>query len=203
MRVGRPFVLVLAAALIAAASPPGARAQAPLSSTLIDTGTVAQMRDLMQTQIVLMSLRGANRQRGALSQAQIEDYDARWRREREAQRKPLISSTLSNPLSNYLTRVQAHSGGSIVEIIVVGSKGLNVGQSSITSDMWQGDEAKFQETAAIGAGTVFIDEAEWHAQSGTWRAQLNMSIDDPDTGAAIGAATIEINLTELERRRTL
>lgn len=182
---------------------PAAAVEAPLSEALIGPQLVEEMRKTFSTKIVVMSLRGANVDRKDMTQAQIDDYDTRWRAEREAKAKPLITSTLTSPLSNYATRIQAHSNGLIVEIIIVGLKGLNVGQSSITGDMWQGDEAKFQRTAALGPGRVFIDKAEYHDGSGTWRAQLNLTIDDPDTGEPIGAVTIEINLTELDRRLKL
>ena len=72
------------------------------------------------------------------------------------------------------------------------------GQSAITGDYWQGDEGKFQKTYPVGADAVFIDEAEFHDGTGTWRAQLNMTI--AKNGKAIGAITVEINLTELQRR---
>ncbi len=172
----------------------------PLSERIIERSLVDEMRELMTAKIVIMSLRGANGERVHMEQSQILAYDEQWRAEREQSKKPLITSTLASPLSNYLTRVQAHSNGLIAEIIVVGLKGLNVGQSAITSDMWQGDEAKFQRTVGVGPGEIFIDEAEFSDGTGTWRAQINITIDDPDSGAPIGAATIEINLTELDRR---
>ena len=198
MRVRFGWILGLAGLCVV----PAAANQAPLSETLIGPGIVEDMRRTFSTDIVLMSLRGANEERKTMSQSEIDAFDKQWRAEREQSKKPLITSTLAGPLSNYLTRVQAHSGGLIAEIIVVGLKGLNVGQSSITSDMWQGDEAKFQRTVGVGPGEVFIDEAEFHDESGTWRAQINMTIDDPDSGEPLGAATIEINLTELNRRLT-
>ena len=203
MRRGRRAVLALATAAIAILAPPGTHAQVPLSNQLIDSKVVRQIREYMTAPIVIMTLRGSNEARQSLTQAEVEGLDTIWREQRDADVKPLIASTLSNPLSNYLTRIQAHSGGLIVEIIVVGNKGLNAGQSSITSDMWQGDEAKFQKTVGVGPSAVFVDDAEWHEGSGTWRAQLNLTIDDPDSGAAIGAATVEINLTELDRRSAL
>jgi len=195
----RPIVLLCMAGL---GLGPAVASAPPLSPSLIGPALVEEMRKTFSTEIVIMSLRGANESRQTMSQEEIDAFDKQWRAEREADAKPLITSTLSAPLSNYATRIQAHSNGLIVEVIIVGLKGLNVGQSAITGDMWQGDEAKFQRTVDVGPGTVFIDEAEFHDGSGTWRAQLNLTIDDPDSGAAIGAATIEINLTELNRRLT-
>ena len=87
-------------------------------------------------------------------------------------------------------------------VVVDQDQGLNVGQSATTSDYWQGDEAKFQKTFLVGTDAVFVDEAEYNEETGTWRSQLNLTLVDPDDNA-IGAATIEINLTELQRRRAL
>ena len=109
---------------------------------------------------------------------------------------------LTSPLSSYLTRVQAASLGLFSEIFVMDSVGLNVGQSATTSDYWQGDEAKFQKTYPVGPDAVFIDEAEFNEETGTWRAQVNLTVTDPE-GNSIGAATVELNLTELQRRKLL
>jgi hypothetical protein len=96
--------------------------------------------------------------------------------------------------------MQGQSVGLFVEIFVMDDKGLNVGQSSITSDFWQGDEAKFQKTYLVGPDAMFIDEPEWDDTYKIWRVQLNKSLTEPKTGKLIGAATIEINLTEWARR---
>ena len=117
--------------------------------------------------------------------------------------EPLVAELMARPLSNYLLRRQAMAGGLYTEIFVVTNRGLNAGQSAVTGDYWQGDEAKFTETFEVGADAVFIDEAELHEGSGTWRQQVNFTIPDPETGAPMGAVTIEVNLTELARRRAL
>ena len=114
----------------------------------------------------------------------------------------MVAATLTNPLSSYLTQIQARSGGLYAEIFVMDAVGLNVGQSSITSDFWQGDEAKFQNTYPKGANAVFIDEAEYNDETDTWRSQLNMTLSNAQ-GEPIGAVTIEVNLNELARRQQL
>ena len=44
--------------------------------------------------------------------------------------------------------------------------GLNVAASDVTSDYWQGDEAKFKKTYAVGSGAIFIDElsVQWNEE---------------------------------------
>ena len=171
------------------------------AADLIDATVIAAARDWVDQPIVITSLRAANQSRATLDQASVDALDQRWRAERKVDDQPLIAGVLTHPLSSYLTRIQAGSLGLYTEVFVMDFKGLNVGQSAVTSDFWQGDEGKWQKTYAVGPAEVFIDEAEHHAETDTWRAQLNLSIADPDTGAAIGAITIEINLTELDRRR--
>ncbi|WP_269580881.1 hypothetical protein [Roseibium sp. Sym1] len=174
---------------------------APDPKSVITEDAIKTVGAWLSNPIVALSINTQNDLRGSLSQADIDALDKQWRSEREASDKPLISATLSAPLSVYLLRVQAGSLGLYPEIFVMDANGLNVGQSSITSDYWQGDEGKFQKTFPNGADAVFIDEAEWDEDRKIWRAQVNMTVTDPDTGKPIGAATIEFNLTELMRRQ--
>lgn len=170
----------------------------PPSKSLINDSVLNEIKKFAQSEIVLISIKNQNQRHGKLDQATIDKLDKTWRAERDAEEKPLIAATLSNPLSSYLTRIQAHSKGLYTEIFAMDFNGLNAGQSSISSDFWQGDEAKFQKTFPSGPGATFIDEAELNEDLGTWNAQVNLTISDGNE--AIGAITIEVNLTELERR---
>lgn len=202
-RQGRPVkyrlskMLLLAAAACGAAS---AEVTGPGASR-IQAGLLEQIRGYLATDMVQLSVADQNARHKDRTPADIETLDNQWRRETTAKSKPLIAATLSSPLSAYLTRIQAHSGGLFSEIFVMDDKGLNVGQSSISSDYWQGDEAKWQKTYLVGAGTVFIDEPEYDPDLKVWFVQVNMSVDDVATNKVIGAATFQVNLTEMQRRR--
>ena len=176
-------------------------AQTP-SSAIIDDQVLSQIREWLVVPVVSLTLEAQNERYKALVDADITRLDTQWRAEREAEVQPLIASTLNNPLSTYLTQVQAASAGLFTEIFVIDAKGLNAGQSSITSDFWQGDEAKFQKTYDVGPAAVFIDTPEFHDATGTWRAQANLTLMNT-SGQAIGAATVEVNLTELARRKNM
>jgi hypothetical protein len=76
-------------------------------------------------------------------------------------------------------------------------KGLNVGQSEVTSDYWQGDEAKWQKTFSAGPDAVFLDKIEKDESTQALQMQVSVSIKDPETGKAIGAVTFGINVDEL------
>ncbi|WP_420407088.1 hypothetical protein [Hoeflea sp.] len=189
----------LAAGLfVLAGSPAFAESPKPDINALITPSVMAEMRQWMETDIVRISVKAQNDRLKKLPQAEIDALDEQWVAERESDDKPLIAATLSNPLSVYLARLQGRSLGMYAEIFVMDQNGLNVGQSSITSDFWQGDEGKFQKTYGVGPDAVFIDEAEWDDGAKIWRGQVNFTLTE--NGESIGAVTMEVNLTELERR---
>ena len=89
------------------------------------------------------------------------------------------------------------AGGLFSEIFIMDAKGLNVGQSDVTSDYMQGDEAKWQNTYAAGPDAVFIDEVEFDDSSQQFQSQANLTIVDPATGKPIGAITVGVNVEQL------
>lgn len=192
--------LVLAT-LLAAASTVPSHAETGPGAGRVDAKLVEQVRGYLASDIVQMSVTDQNRRYADRTQDEIDELDAKWRDETQAKAKPLISANLSNPLSAYLTRLQAHSNGLFTEIFVMDDKGLNVGQSTISSDYWQGDEDKWLKTYSAGAGSVFVDAPEYDEGLRAWVVQLNVSVDDKETRAAIGAATFQVNLSEMQRRR--
>lgn len=206
MRRFHKFQWVIIAAGFSSLMMPGmasAEQAAPAApDKLIDVQVIEGAREWLTNPVVEISVNAQNRHNRNMSQADIDTADKAWRAERDADDQPLVAAVMTNPLSGYLTQIQARSVGLYSEIFVMDAKGLNVGQSSITSDFWQGDEAKFQKTYPLGAAAVFIDEAEYNEDTDNWRSQLNMTLSD-GTGKPIGAVTVEINLTELARRKGL
>ncbi|MGQ9370193.1 hypothetical protein [Azospirillum sp. ST 5-10] len=190
----RAAVLCWAAALVVFAVP--AHAQE------IGDDLLASFRTLVTKPVVLIALRAQNERHAALDQATIDALDARWRQEAKAAEQPLIAQLMGSPLSNYLIKVKAESNGLITEAFVIDNRGLNVGQSSVTSDYWQGDEAKFQKTFLAGPDAVNHGDVEVSGETGTRRQQVDFTIVDPDTGRPVGAATFEVDLDELAERRS-
>ncbi|MDE0724371.1 MAG: hypothetical protein OSB62_06685 [Alphaproteobacteria bacterium] len=112
--------------------------------SLLDSGVIQDIQNFLQEDIVVMAILNQNSKYKNLDNQAVLDLDKKWRAERKSEDQPLIAATLANPLSSYLTRIQAHSIGLYSEMFVMDMHGLNVGQSNITSDYWQGDEAKFK-----------------------------------------------------------
>lgn len=196
----KKFIIPLIAAALGFAPLPARAQENHPTAGLIGTEAIKEIRTWLTSSLVEMSIAAQNRKTASLTEEQILVLDKEWRAETKSADQPLIAATLNNPLSAYLTQIQAASAGLYTEIFIMDAKGLNVGQSSVTSDFWQGDEAKFQKTFPLGSGTVFIDAEEYDKGISSWKAQINMTVSAADN-TPIGAITVEFNLTELARRK--
>ncbi len=157
----------------------------------------ANIESWLSDPVVIGAINEQNAAHAGLTQADIDALDKQWRAEVDAGSKPLIDKVLGTALSKFLAAKQAEAGGMITEAFVMDNKGLNVGQSEITSDYWQGDEAKWQKTYPVGAGAIFIDEVEKDESTQRLQSQVSIAISDPATGQAIGAITLGIDVEGL------
>ena len=132
-----------------------------------------------------------------LSQDEIGKLDQDWRAQATASERPFVDEVLGRDISKFLTEKKEMSEGMLTEVIVTDAKGLNVGQSDVSSDYWQGDEAKWNETFPNGAGAIFVDEIEQDESTQALQSQASIAIADPATGETIGVVTIGINLDNL------
>ena len=146
---------------------------------------------------VVDAIKAQNAEHASLTEVNIDKLDKQWRAEIDAASKPLIESVLHNALSAFLTKKKEEAGGLLTEVFVMDDKGLNVGQSDVTSDYWQGDEAKWQKTYKVGPDAIFIDTIEKDESTQQLQAQVSVSIKDPADGKVIGAITIGINVEQL------
>jgi hypothetical protein len=158
------------------------------------TGTVVPW---LNDKIIIEALKAQNAKHATLADADIIKLDKDWRAQVDAPSKPLIDSVTKNALSTFLTAKKTDSKGLLTEIIVMDDKGLNAGQSDITSDYWQGDEAKWQKTFKVSVDAVFVDKVEKDESTQQLQVQVSVTIKDPETGKAIGAVTLGINVDQL------
>ncbi len=175
-------------------------------TALAATDQKAAINDLVNSQIkiwvadavVVRAIRSQNDRHAGLSQADIDKLDKQWRAETKASSRPLIDRVLANSLSGFLKGVKAEGKGLYTEIFVVDNRGLNVGQSDVTSDYWQGDEAKWKKTFLAGPDGLLIDDVEFDESTQSYQSQVSISITDPDTEQVIGSITVGINVELLQ-----
>lgn len=156
-----------------------------------------RLREIAQNEVIVAAINAQNAVTGAYDQAKVDQLDSQWRAEVGGASKPLIDATLATDASKWLAQVQEESGGLFTEIFAMDAKGLNVAQSTVTSDYWQGDEDKFTASFGAGAEAVHLGEIEQDESTQTFQSQVSITITDPATGAPIGAITAGVDLSTL------
>ncbi|MEL6167680.1 MAG: hypothetical protein AAFR35_03260 [Pseudomonadota bacterium] len=146
---------------------------------------------------LIEAIRAGNIVSAGYSQADIDGLDQTWRAEVGTGSSPTIERVLQNPASDYLRDIVANAGGAITEVFVMDARGLNVAASDVTSDYWQGDEAKFIETFPAGPGAVHFGEVEFDESTQTYQGQISVAVTDPGTNEVIGALTVGVNADAL------
>jgi len=182
----------LAGVLLATAAYAAEPHEAPMRDFAINT-----VSSWISNPMVVEAIKVQNDKHANLSQDEIDKLDKQWRAETGSSDRPLIDTVLAKALSDFLADAKNRTGGLVTEVFVMDNKGLNVGQSDVTSDYWQGDEAKWKKTFLVGPDAMFIDEVEQDESTQTFQSQLSMSIVDPATGKVIGAITVGVNIDAL------
>jgi len=152
-----------------------------------------KIKEIAQNADLVAAIEAQNAVTAGYDQAKIDALDQQWRAEVDAADKPLIDATLANASSAYLKAALDEGEGLFTEIFAMDARGLNVGQSGVTSDYWQGDEGKWQNTFSAGAGSVDIGDVEQDESTQTFQSQVSIPIVD-DAGTPVGAITFGVNV---------
>lgn len=181
--------VILSAPLVMAATFANAVEAPPEMKAFVEADVMTWAHDAN----VISAVKAQNTETSGASEAQILEWDTAWRSQVGTADAPLIDDVMGRDLSAFLAEKVEASGGRITEIFVMDAMGLNVAASDVTSDYWQGDEAKHSETYGVGSGAVFVDVVEFDESSQTYQGQISMSLTDPATGEVIGAMTVGLN----------
>jgi hypothetical protein len=187
-------VLIAGVAALALAAPASANEFAAKLTELANSD-IAKM---VAAPEVVEAVKAQNAETAAHDQTAIDALDAQWRAEVGAADQPLIKATLDKAASKYLAMQKEQAGGVFTEIFVMDAKGLNVAQSDVTSDYWQGDEEKWAEVYPKGAGALYLSEVEQDESTQTYQSQVSMPVVDPIDGSVIGAVTVGVNVEMLQ-----
>lgn len=136
----------------------------------------SDIRGWSQAEQIVAAIRTQNAANAGLGEAEILALDTAWRAEIGAAETPTIDPVLDNAAAEFLRGQVGASGGRITEVFVVDALGLNVAASAVTSDIWQGDEAKFTETFPNGAaGSISATSNSTNRPSATRRRSRSRS----------------------------
>jgi hypothetical protein len=122
---------------------------------------------------------------------QIRRRDAVWVANR---RDPLRQAIVKAPCSDRV-RELVKDDALVVEAFVMNDRGTLVCSLVETSDYWQGDERKWQQTVVEGKD-AFVEEPAFDVSTGKYGIQLSVPVTD---GAKrIGAVTLTLKLNRQE-----
>lgn len=183
----------LAAVALVTASSAAANDFAPAMSAYLDS----EIRSWAQSQILVDAIAAQNARTASYDQSRIDALDLAWRAEVGTSETPTVTPVMENAAADFLRNRVDISGGQITEVFIMDAHGLNVAASALTSDMWQGDEAKFQKTYSAGPGAVHFSEVELDDSTQRYQGQISLTITDPATGAPIGAMTVGVDAEAL------
>jgi hypothetical protein len=178
--------------LAALAAPAPANEFAPMLRDLAETEIPA----VLDSPVLIEAIRAQNAEHAGIDEGRIEELDAEWRAQVGAGEAPLIDAVLGNDAAEHLREAREASAGLFTEVFVMDASGLTVAASDVTSDYWQGDEAKWQRT--FPTGEMHIGEIELDESTQSYQSQVSVAIRDPETREPIGAATFGVNVEYLQ-----
>ena len=186
---------VAGAALLTALGAVPAAAQ-PDFSEQVEEVARTELQKWITDPIFLYAIREQNVINKRMDERKIKRLDRQWIAENG--RGPMIADLLGRQASVILRDRRELSNGVITEIILMDRFGLNVAISDPTSDYYQGDEAKYQDTYLKGPGAVHVSEVEFDESTQKYQTQVSMTVTDPEDGNPIGAVTFGIDLSVLQ-----
>ena len=157
----------------------------------VKTLATSKLKALGNDPTIVAAVKAANAEGRTLDQ--IKTRDAEW------QKTPGIDANMKalmdNTCGKYLHKLQTELPY-LAEVFVMDNQGANVAMSDKTSDYWQGDEPKWQDSYKGGAGAVHISDVKFDDSTQTYTVQVSVPV--MDAGHAIGAVTFGVDIDQIQ-----
>lgn len=98
---------------------------------------------------------------------------------------PIMREMLSNAIASEIRKVCGPMS-QVGEVFVMDNQGANAGQNALTSDFWQGDEAKWKKSFNEGKGGIDVGKAELDKSTNEVLQQVSLPVIN-EQGEVIGA----------------
>ncbi len=152
---------------------------------------VPEIKKWLDNDLVYEALREQNKENANLTLIEIDRIDQRWRRETLAANQPMLEEMLDRELSKYLYSVR-QSHDDYTEVFIMDNRGINVGQSDPSADIWQGGKPNWIGTFHAGPGAVHVGLTGMNEVTQMKQTYLSLAIEDPDSGEVIGVVSVGI-----------
>lgn len=126
------------------------------------------------------------------SLSQIQQIDAEWSSAEEE--LSIMREMLTNATANEIRKV-CKDLPQVGEVFVMDNQGANVGQNALTSDFWQGDEAKWKKSFNEGKGGIDCGKPSLDKSTNEVLQQVSLPIINKD-GEVIGAICFGIRINQ-------
>ena len=135
---------------------------------------INHLETLAQEEIIIKSIKASNEKNKGLTTDEINRLDCEWQ-QNNSKDNPFIKKFITNECADLLIKLQRQRP-QFLEIFVMDNRGLIVGESNITSDYLQADEAKW--SAVFGKNTIWHGELKYDKSSAAHGVQVSVPVKD-------------------------
>ncbi|MDM8565726.1 PDC sensor domain-containing protein [Candidatus Halobeggiatoa sp. HSG11] len=112
---------------------------------------------------------------------------------------PFKKSLQEGQAGKFLKRIIHRKKEVYNEVFLTDNQGANVLAYPVTSDYWQGDEAKWKEAFNAGKGKVYVGPVEFDESTGINAVQISVPV--LDDGKTIGVLVMGLKLSYIESEK--
>jgi hypothetical protein len=149
-----------------------------------------KLAPLMTNQVFVSEVAKQNGKNRPLSE--IQQMCAEWSAAEEE--LPIMREMLSNAVANEIRKV-CGTMPQVGEVFVMDNQGANAGQNALTSDFWQGDEAKWKKSFNEGKGGVDVGKASLDKSTNEVLQQVSLPLIN-EQGEVIGAICFGLRINQ-------
>lgn len=158
---------------------------AELSATELDAKVQAYIKEnlnpILTNEVIVKAVTAQNEKGMTLDE--IQKIDSEWSNAEEE--LPIHVELTTNACAKEIVKLVSNLSA-VGEVFVMDNQGANVGQNALTSDYWQGDEAKWTESFNDGKGGISVGKQKLDKSSNRVEQQVSLPIVNSD-GEVIGA----------------
>lgn len=191
----RKFALVSLLALSSLMADPMTEAKTALTASekadaKVKTFVTTKLLPLSSNAVFVAEVKKQNALKVSLDE--IKKIDAEWQAAEDF--LPIQEKVMDNACAKEIIKI-IKGLPAIKEAFVMDNQGAVVGENDLTSDYWQGDEAKWKNSFNGGKGGVDVGKVKFDKSANAQLQQISIPVISD--GKAIGAITFGIDINKL------
>lgn len=193
------LLLVVIASAVVAEDPAVAAVKGPLTTAIASMAADDKVKAFVTTNLLplttdatwVAAVTAQNAKQTPLDE--IKKIDQQWQKAEEE--LPIQQDRMGNATAKACIALSKRLPA-IREVFVMDNQGANVGQNTLTSDYWQGDEDKWTKSFNGGKGGVDVGKVKFDQSANVSLQQVSLPIIAAD-GSVIGAVCFGLDVGAL------